>query len=489
MQSLIATASFQPNRMFILQLYSGQNTSTGDFIYRIARPAEGLSSIDGITVKNLDLLNAGNKQLLLNVPLLILHHMSDPDLLPVIKERRNQGFRTIYELADNFRFSQSHKTQNGSASDYPVIMEEIIRRCDAVQTTSFALRNRYQDLNDEFFIFPNLVDKVEYREPRGSDKLTIGWGGSARHLGDLKQITQLLIEWVSQHPGVRLAIMGSKSIRQIFEELSPEKLLLRDPGSLKDYLAFLDEIDIGIAPLLSTEFNACRSDVKFLEYASHEVVPVCSRVGPYIEIAEEGESLLLFNSPAELIQHLERLRTDVELRSKIARNALQWVGKHRLSNQKLWESRAEIYREFLPKYVNDFEWNDNLGQSNLADLIMPAIKAKNPAALLMNAVDLHPDDYQAYYFYGWGLSKQGRYKHAVTPLRKALSLRPDSIRTAELLVRVLLINGDLDSALRTVEHGLTIEPNLKSLLELKLTIQHITDAIAQGDGIGVSALS
>ncbi len=94
--------------MLIVQLYSGQNGSTGDFIYRIEQPARWLSKLKGVEVVNIDLLNVSDWTPLIKAPLLILHHLSDPDLLPIIKKRREFGLPTIYELADNFHASQEH---------------------------------------------------------------------------------------------------------------------------------------------------------------------------------------------------------------------------------------------------------------------------------------------------------------------------------------------------------------------------------------------
>ena len=72
--------------MLIVQLYSGQNCSAGDYIYRIEQPAKWLSKIAGVDVVNIDLLNVSDWTPLIEAPLLILHHLSDPDLLPIVKK-------------------------------------------------------------------------------------------------------------------------------------------------------------------------------------------------------------------------------------------------------------------------------------------------------------------------------------------------------------------------------------------------------------------
>ena len=90
--------------MHILQLYSGQDVSSGDFIYRIEQPARGLQNIPGVKVDNRDLLAMRDISALMIPDILILHHVTDPDLIPVISRRKQQAKITIYELADNFRW-------------------------------------------------------------------------------------------------------------------------------------------------------------------------------------------------------------------------------------------------------------------------------------------------------------------------------------------------------------------------------------------------
>jgi len=466
--------------MHILQLYSGQNISTGDYVYRIKRPEDGLSGIEGITVDSIDLLDVNRKSILIDAPLLILHHLVDPDLLPVVSERRNLGFPTIYELADNFRASQKHRPEAETTSpDYHFVMEELIRRCDAVQTTCRALSDCYHHLNANSFLFPNVIAEVKTRSSNhaGSKIITIGWGGSARHYADLAHYASAINDWVLKHSDVRLAIMGSKKIQTLFRKLPSNQLLIHNPGSLGEYLSFLDELDIGIAPLLATEFNACRSDVKYLEYASREVLPLCSRFGPYIELGGNGERILLFENALELIQHLEFLRRNPEKRRQIAQQAREWVEKHRLSHKRHWQRRAKIYRQLLRKMPSE---NPSVDKKHyyevdldVSKLLIQGMEASDPEEsldILKKAVDLYSSNYQVLYFYGWALSKLEKYPEAVKALKQALMIRPDSIRCAQLLAQIFILSRDVKSALFTIEKALRIEPNLRTLLKLKTTI-------------------
>ena len=459
--------------MNILQIYSGQNSETGDYIYRIERPAQQLSKIGRRQVINLDLLDFNDEAMVVEADIVILHHLTDPDFLPLVSKRRKLNRPTIYELADNFHASQDHKseTRKNGLPEYHVIIEEFLRRCDVVQTTCTKLRERYEYLNRNFIIFPNIIGEVKRRSGyNDSGSLTIGWGGSARHANDLASIADIVIDWVAQNSDVKLAIMGGKTIQGLFDRMPREQIQLYHPGSLKRYLTFLDRLDIGVAPLLPTEFNACRSDVKFLEFASREVVPICSRFGPYEDIAHEGESILLFDDPPGLIDHLDTLKRQPRLRRKIAKQARIWVEENRLDHPRHWNARLHSYKKLL-KGTNH---NTNFGFANCrnqrADIgknLKEGITCSDLRAsirILEKAVSLYSEHYQAYYFYGWALFRAGQKHGAIAALKQALSLRPDSIRTAQLLTRVLLISGQYETAASILEKALKIEPRLSTLL-------------------------
>jgi len=477
--------------MLIVQLYSGQNGSTGDFIYRIEQPARWLSKLKGVEVVNIDLLNVSDWTPLIKAPLLILHHLSDPDLLPIIKKRREFGLPTIYELADNFHASQEHLYEDKQTAppEYHVIIESLMKRCDAVQTTGSALRQLYEDLNTTFLVFPNLVEHVN--DPKSGDNnpetFTVGWGGSVRHLADLQAYVPALTDWVIHHSDVRLGMMASQKIQQLFSNVPAEQLSLYDPGSLDDYLAFLSGLDVGIAPLLPTAFNACRSDVKFLEYASCEVVPLSSRFGPYLEVGQEDETILFFDNSKELITKLESLRGDREKRTKIAKQARRWVGENRLASKYDWQGRMEKYKSFFsecPKLdvsstVEELQRTRDLA---LATNLLKGIESRSvqdSISILSQAVKDHRHHYQAHYFYGWAQSRVGNYEEAIDSLRYALRLYPDSIRTGELLVRNLILLQQTDDASEQLNRILAIEPHLSTLLNLQATVAQFKRFLAK----------
>ncbi|MCH8021844.1 glycosyltransferase, partial [candidate division KSB1 bacterium] len=410
--------------MLIVQLHSGQNSSTGDFIYRIEQPARWLSKLEGVEVVNIDLLNVSDWTPLIKAPLLILHHLSDPDLLPIIKKRREFGLPTIYELADNFHASQEHLCEDKQTAppEYHVIIEALMKRCDGVQTTGSDLRQGYEDLNSHFLIFPNLVEDVN--QPKSPDKdsgtFTFGWGGSVRHLADLEAYVPALTDWVIQHSDVRLGIMASQKIHRLFSRVPSAQLFLYHPGSLNDYLAFLSGLDAGIAPLLPTAFNACRSDVKFLEYASCEAVPLSSRFGPYLEVGQEDETILFFDNGRELITKLESLRKDREKRTMIAKQARRWVEENRLASKHDWQGRIEKYKSFFPEcpkldVSSTLEELQRTRDLALATNLLKGIESRSvqdSISILSQAVRDYPHHYQAHYFYGWAQSRVGNYEES-----------------------------------------------------------------------------
>ncbi|RMD94658.1 MAG: hypothetical protein D6813_01815, partial [Calditrichaeota bacterium] len=386
--------------MKIVQLYSGQNLKTGDYIYRIQQPAQGLSNL-GVTILNVDLLALPSPRVLEQVPFLILHHLADPDILSIVNLRKKKGLPTFYELADNFYDSQRIKYHSKVRYDYNVIIEEFVRRCDAIQTTNPQLSQIFQNLNANIFVFPNLVQIISKKFPAKksskSENVVIGWGGSLRHYEDMAYFAPVICEILQKYEHVKLAIMAAEKFLGLFTRVPRKQIIYRQPGSLQEYIEFLKILDIGLAPLLPTDFNACRSDVKFLEYASQGVVPVCSRFGPYLNVGDENQSIVYFENAKEMKEKLEILIKQPKLRNKIAQSAWHWVQKNRLANDPKWQERLTIYRRFYkakPWNESSFKKVLNFQVAELINLVLKSRNLTRSHGLLKEAVKQNPDDYQ-----------------------------------------------------------------------------------------------
>jgi tetratricopeptide (TPR) repeat protein len=175
------------------------------------------------------------------------------------------------------------------------------------------------------------------------DAINVGWGGSIGHLSDMAGIADRLVRWVLSRENVHLYLMCADSVWKLFDALPETRKKRFATGSLADYYNFISHLDIGLAPLEDTPFNRSRSDVKFLEYAAHGVVPVVQATGPYLYSVKDGGTGFFFNSTDELIATLERLADDDPLRTGVSASAREYVLRERTYAVRA-SDRVEFYR-------------------------------------------------------------------------------------------------------------------------------------------------
>jgi tetratricopeptide (TPR) repeat protein len=138
---------------------------------------------------------------------------------------------------------------------------------------------------------------------------------------------------LDRHDEVTLAIMGDPGLRDLVAEIPADRVSFSPLGSVDGYRRFLAGVDIGIAPLLPTEFNRCRSDVRFLEYAAHQVLAVCSDLEPYQAVVRPGQTGFAFRDVAELETVLERALAETDLRGAITARAARYAATERLERR------------------------------------------------------------------------------------------------------------------------------------------------------------
>jgi tetratricopeptide (TPR) repeat protein len=302
--------------------------------------------------------------------------------------------------------------------------------------------------------------------PTAERPLVIGWGGSFGHREDLRAIAPALIGWLQRQQHVRFELMSDPLLAEPFAALDADRFRFVMAGSLPQYLDWLEGLDIGLAPLLPTEFNRCRSDVKFLEYASRSLVPVLQNLDPYRHLAGSGAALL-FGDPDDLIRQLDRLVAEPELRQSIASTAHALVGRERQLAQHAPE-RLAVYRELaesttpaegtagpllqqaaerpltaLPGLQQLAPAHWRLGVASPADQQrLLGVDALQRGALavaaeaLAEAARLDPSDAHAHSFLGHALQRQGRPLDALAAFEQAASLDPLQSRPVRALARL-----------------------------------------------------
>jgi tetratricopeptide (TPR) repeat protein len=452
----------------------------GDAQYRLHDPSRQLGQLPGVTAVDCHFYHRYLPDLAEFADVLILQFVNDWELLSVCEHRRRQGKVTVFEANDYFFDLQSWSPIAARWRDRTIqeLYLQLLAAADGVQTSTNELAKRWTERGARCVgVFPNHLTHVAPLLPPRDRPLTVGWAGSPGHFADWYQVAPLLQRWVEVHPEVQLAVMTNE-LAQPFIQLPPERYHFRRFGSLAEYLEFLRTLDIGLAPLLPTGYNRCRSDVKFLEYASQGVAGVYADLEPYRVSVVPGETGLLFQKPAEMIECLEQLYRDVPLRHKIRQQAHEYVSRERLLRDHIKErlawyqnllntsgSRLDARLSSLSSEVLNVAQRDGnylrLAPQEPERTLLEVLLRPKPAeatSVLAQLLDHHPRYLAALQSQGQLLNDRRDHRAALSYLQKARELAPYSARILSEIGRAWYRLNDDARARAALEEAIRLNP-------------------------------
>ena len=332
---MTAAVGFDPRsrpRLSILHVEAPGGRHLAAHRYRTVQPCRALGELGDVTVVSGSLLSPAVHALLLRADVLVLSDQVDPDLLPMLDSRRRARRLSVYEI-NHHHLHPPH----GEASPGDLVRRslspQLARHSDCLQFPTDELERRFGLVNPRRAVFPSQrwSPASPAREP--GPRVRLGWSGAVGHLEDLRFVAPALLRVAERHPEVDLAIQGHESLRALFQPLDAARFLFSPAPTGSDAAEavdlFLGGLDIGLSPLLPTIYNRSRSDSKFLEYAAHRALAVCSDLEPYAA-AGQRELARLFRSPDELVTVLEEVLAAPQAVRPMIDRAARFVDEERL---------------------------------------------------------------------------------------------------------------------------------------------------------------
>ncbi len=459
--------------IFILQIC--EFLEDGDGYYRLHEPSRQLSRLPGVVVADCHYYHRRLPELMELADVLILPFVHNWDFFPMLGRRRSAGRVTVFEANDNFYDVQpwspiAAQWQDRSIQDeYRLFMGQ----ADAVQTSTPELARLWQPWSRRVAVFKNQLVIIPPLRPPPNRPLTIGWAGSPGHFADWFHVSAPLGRWLAAHPQVHLAVMTNEFARPFFQ-LPAERYHLTPFGSLQSYLQFLPSLDIGLAPMLPSGYNRCRSDVKFLEYAANGVPGIYADIEPYRDSVVHGQTGLIYRTTEELLQHLDTLANDPALRQRIRENAHNYVSTQRRMEQHIAE-RLTFYQELLahpPRAVelspeilgeakregNYLQFLPGAPEKALVEAIRGAASQES-VRQLDQLVRQFPTYASAFYHLGRQLNDLQDYRNGLARLETARTLQPTSAAVLAEMGRAHFVLKDYSTARSHLEESLKLNPN------------------------------
>lgn len=264
--------------------------------------------------------------------------LSPAEHLPVQKELLRRGYLIVAEMDDDpLRWPEYEQREFFAFTS-----------CHCVQTSTENLADYLRQFNPYVTIFPNqLTVLYPPRNYNTDDLVTIFFGAINREKDWQPIIEDLNRVLKANRDRVRVKVLHD---RKFFDSLEISEKTFQPLCDYPEYNRVLSNCDIALFPLSDTRFNNMKSDLKFLECASHGVTVLASPT-VYEASIIEGETGLIYHSVADFTDKLERLITDSQLRIQIGKNAYEWVKNNRMLSQH-YRSRSQWYfkmRDSLPE--------------------------------------------------------------------------------------------------------------------------------------------
>lgn len=266
---------------------------------------------------------------------------------------RKNGTRTLAEVDDNYfcppsqniflkgtQFNEEGRQQHAKAT---ASMDGIVFSTDWLRNRYYReLKKRFGRNLPEMFVCRNNVAQEDWPTPiPRKDRLRVGWMGSPSHVWDVDIIWAALMHtnnlghtpvMIGHNPceiDVDVEKAGASRSQAKIDQWKKVKLEHVKWIPPEDFRRMALPLDIGLAPLLSTDFTAGKSDVKAIEYAISGAAPILQNMPVYNKDWVHGETCLLAGSDQEFLDCTDLLIRDDNLRERIIENAQQYVKEER----------------------------------------------------------------------------------------------------------------------------------------------------------------
>jgi glycosyltransferase involved in cell wall biosynthesis len=227
----------------------------------------------------------------------------------------------------------------------------IIENSDHIVVSTEPLKQVVKPYNDKITVIPNAIDPKIWNVKNAKHKdgkIRIGWVGSHSHVADIEVVENAIPFILKKYPNVEFHNAG---IGAVNDPLKREFYHMGTKG-YKDFPSWLAGLglDIGIAPLKDTEFNRCKSNIKWLEHAMLEIPMVLSDVYPYTYSVEHGKTGYLAKTTGQWIKYLSWLIESEEKRREIGKMAKETVLKDWTIDKQL-PKYEKLFEELRPKDI------------------------------------------------------------------------------------------------------------------------------------------
>jgi len=292
---------------------------------------------------------------------LIIQRQNDPVIYDIV-DSIPESIRpvTVYEIDDlNWKLPTSMGASPALAKDLLRTVPPMMERADFVIASTPELAEECRRYNDRVSTVLNSIDfhirdwtAVHPPVDKIRGRKVIGWSGSGWHGGDLEVMGSALRDVLLAHPGWCFVTQGDEpEIRKWLPRLKlPRQQVVILPWmNIDEHPSIYSLFDIGIAPLQSSEYNRCKSELKLMELGAAGVPYVASRVTPYSRFhrLSIGCGGFLASDKIDWASSLETLIRYPEVRKSMSGNGLDFT----LENYSM-QSRADEWEGVLNECRN-----------------------------------------------------------------------------------------------------------------------------------------
>jgi glycosyltransferase involved in cell wall biosynthesis len=241
----------------------------------------------------------------------------------------------VYELV--FRRKMIFDFDDAIYLHSPVKTKILTKFADAVIVGSHALADWAKKYNKNVRIIPTSVLFESYErfsrfKRSDNQKFVIGWIGNASdHYENLKILKPVFQRLVNDSMPFKFILVGALCDQKVYsffrsiKDLDVEFINSLDWADSESVPKMIQNFDIGLMPLLDTEWNKGKCAFKAVEYMACGVPSIVSPVGEDNYLVQDGQNGFLANSTEEWVAKIKEFYNNIELRSQMGKQARETI--------------------------------------------------------------------------------------------------------------------------------------------------------------------